>query len=159
MTALRDGKAAEDRWHMRQNGSRFWINGVIRALHDSSGSLRGSVRILRDLTAQRHAQEPLQRSDEQLRLLIDNVTDYALIQVDRHGSVSCEHHASKDGWTTEFAWRVDATFRKRLPPCAIGRSRTFHSSDEHADQQHQLPTNYLRRVGPAKTPDAPRSSG
>jgi PAS domain S-box-containing protein len=83
-----DGKAEDDRWHLRKDGSRFWSNGVMRPLYDTAGQLKGYVKMLRDLTEQKQAQEALQRSEEQLRLFVENVTDYALIQVDLHGHVS-----------------------------------------------------------------------
>lgn len=87
-TAQRDGKAEDDRWHLRRDGSRFWGNGVMRPLYDATGQLEGFVKILRDLTTQKQAQERLQQSEEQLRLFVENVTDYALIQVNLAGHVS-----------------------------------------------------------------------
>jgi PAS domain S-box-containing protein len=87
-SARRDGKAEDDRWHLRKDGSRFWSNGVLRSLHDSDGHLSGYIKILRDLTAEKQIKERLRQSEEQLRLFFENVTDYALIQVDRQGRVS-----------------------------------------------------------------------
>jgi PAS domain S-box-containing protein len=87
-TAIRDGRAEDDRWHLRKDGSRFWSNGVMRALYDGAGQVEGFVKILRDLTKQKQAQEALQRSGQQLRLFIEHVTEYALIQVDLGGHVT-----------------------------------------------------------------------
>ncbi len=87
-TAVRDGKAEDDRWHLRKDGSRFWGSGVVRALHNEAGQVEGFVKVLRDLTEQRQAQENLQRSEEQFRLFVEHVTDYALIQVDLNGHVT-----------------------------------------------------------------------
>ena len=60
----------------------------MRPLYDPSGQLKGFLKILRDLTTQKQAQEQLERSEEQLRLFVENVTDYALFQVDPHGLVT-----------------------------------------------------------------------
>ena len=87
-TAQRDGKAEDERWHLRKDGSRFWSNGVMRPLYDATRQLKGFLKILRDLTTQKQAQEQLERSEEQLRLFVENVTDYALFQVDPHGLVT-----------------------------------------------------------------------
>src|SRR5438270_3912813 len=57
-------------------------------LYDGTGELKGFLKILRDLTTQKQAQEHLERSEEQLRLFVENVTDYALFQVDPHGVVT-----------------------------------------------------------------------
>jgi PAS domain S-box-containing protein len=87
ISAQRDGKAEDDRWHVRKDGSRFWANGVMRPVRDGAGELKGYIKILRDLTAEKESQDRLQRSEEQLRIFIENITDYALIQVDVNGNV------------------------------------------------------------------------
>ena len=86
--AIQDGRAEDDRWHIRKDGSRFWTNGVMRAVYDKAGKLDGFVKILRDLTEQRRTQEALQRSEAKLRLFVEHVTEYALIQVDLGGHVT-----------------------------------------------------------------------
>jgi len=40
----------EESWHLRKDGSRFWGAGVLTALRDNSGELRGFVKVLRDNT-------------------------------------------------------------------------------------------------------------
>ena len=85
--ALRDGKGEDDRWRLRKDGSRFWSSGIVCALHSEAGQMEGFVKFLRDLTEQRQAQENLRRSEEQFRLFVEHVTDYALIQVDLNGHV------------------------------------------------------------------------
>ena len=47
-----EGRFEDDGWRQRKDGSRFWANVVITALHDDSGTLRGYAKITRDLTAQ-----------------------------------------------------------------------------------------------------------
>lgn len=54
------GRSEDDRWHLRADGSRFWASGVVTALRADDGSLRGFVKILRDETPQRLAQEQTQ---------------------------------------------------------------------------------------------------
>ena len=44
------GKAIDVRWHQRKDGSRFWADGVMEALRDEGGFLRGYAKILRDDT-------------------------------------------------------------------------------------------------------------
>src|SRR5437879_2906517 len=43
--AGRTGRAQEEGWRVRKDGSRFWANGVLTALRDRTGSLRGFVKI------------------------------------------------------------------------------------------------------------------
>ena len=51
------GRAYDDRWHVRHDGTRFWATGAVTPLWNADGSLRGYVKIMRDQTAQRLAEE------------------------------------------------------------------------------------------------------
>jgi PAS domain S-box-containing protein len=44
------GRVEEEGWRLRKDGSRFWANVVITALHDPSGRLVGFAKVTRDLT-------------------------------------------------------------------------------------------------------------
>ena len=55
--AQASGRAVDERWHVRKDGSRFYASGVLSALRDRRGRLRGYVKILRDQTEQRKADE------------------------------------------------------------------------------------------------------
>jgi PAS domain S-box-containing protein len=60
--AARDGVASDRRWHMRKDGSRVWVDGVMRRLVDDDGILRGFAKIARDATERREAEEKLKES-------------------------------------------------------------------------------------------------
>lgn len=55
-TAVAEGRAEDERWHCRKDGSRFWASGVVTALHDASGELRGFVKVMRDCTDRKQAE-------------------------------------------------------------------------------------------------------
>src|SRR5881394_819754 len=38
-TAAVEGRAEDERWHVRRNGSRFWASGVVTAVRDDAGTL------------------------------------------------------------------------------------------------------------------------
>jgi PAS domain S-box-containing protein len=61
----RDGHFEGDGWRVRKDGTRFWANVVITALHDSAGVLLGFAKVTRDLTARREAE------DNEKRLLLE----------------------------------------------------------------------------------------
>jgi PAS domain S-box-containing protein len=86
--AARQGHVKEERWHLRRDGSRFWGSGSLSAVRNQAGDLLGFTKIMRDLTLWREAQEELRDSEERLRLFLENVTDYALLQVDITGRIS-----------------------------------------------------------------------
>lgn len=54
------GRTEDLRWHMRKDGSRLWVNGVTMLLRNDDGSLRGFVKIMRDQTMARLAEEQTQ---------------------------------------------------------------------------------------------------
>ncbi len=51
-TAREEGSARDVRWHLKQNGEKFWADGLMMPLLDADESLRGYVKIVRDKTEQ-----------------------------------------------------------------------------------------------------------
>lgn len=64
--ALKNGRAADERWHARKDGTRFWGNGAMMSMHDAAGKVVGLVKIFRDETAVRNATEALEKSRQEL---------------------------------------------------------------------------------------------
>jgi PAS domain S-box-containing protein len=48
--ALDNGRAVNERWHLRKDGSRFWASGLMMPLVDDEGRPHGFLNILRDGT-------------------------------------------------------------------------------------------------------------
>lgn len=68
--AMLEGRAEDERWHMRKDGSRFWGAGLLIPL---AGPDAGFVRILRDLTERHVAEKRLRENEELFRMLATNV--------------------------------------------------------------------------------------
>jgi PAS domain S-box-containing protein len=85
--AARDGRYETEGWRLRKDGSRFWADVVITALRDEHGVLVGYAKVTRDLTERRAAQEALRQSEEQFRLLVHGVRDYAIFMLDPDGRI------------------------------------------------------------------------
>src|SRR4029077_19768908 len=64
MIAARDGSFEADGWRVRKDGSRFWANVVMDAVHDDSGALIGFAKVARDLTVRRAVDEQLRQSQK-----------------------------------------------------------------------------------------------
>ena len=96
-TALREGRWQGEGWRVRKDGSRFWADAVITALHDDGGAHIGFGKVTRDLTSRRLAEEQLrnaahelERANEQLqqfRHLVRSVRDYAIFMLDAGGFI------------------------------------------------------------------------
>lgn len=87
-TAAGEGQFEAEGWRIRKDGSRFWAHVVIDPIFDEGGGLVGFAKITRDLTERRAAYEALRHSEEQLRLLMQTVSDYAIYMLDPLGNVA-----------------------------------------------------------------------
>jgi PAS domain S-box-containing protein len=62
--AAADGRAVNERWHVRKDGSQFWGSGLTMPLAERDG---GYVKIFRDRTAEHEAEAALRDSEARLR--------------------------------------------------------------------------------------------
>ena len=63
-TAIETGRFDNERWHSRQDGSLFYGSGVVTPLRDESGVVIGLLKVMRDLTQQKRAEQALQQADQ-----------------------------------------------------------------------------------------------
>jgi PAS domain S-box-containing protein len=63
--AAEQGRFEDEGWRVRKDGSRFWANVVITALHDGTGQLRGFAKVTRDITEHKRTQELIMRAKEE----------------------------------------------------------------------------------------------
>ncbi len=68
--AYAQGRAEDERWHVRKDGSHLWGSGVMTLLDDQKG---GCLKILRDVTAQHRTQLALRESEERFKKLATNI--------------------------------------------------------------------------------------
>ena len=59
--AARDGRAEDEGWRMRRDGTRFWANVIVTPVRDEEGRLMGFAKVTRDLTARLAAEEDARR--------------------------------------------------------------------------------------------------
>jgi PAS domain S-box-containing protein len=86
--ARANGRVEDEGWRVRKDGTVFWANVVITAIHGRGGELIGFAKVTRDISDRLAARETLRQSEERFRLLVQSVTDYAIYMLDPHGVVT-----------------------------------------------------------------------
>jgi PAS domain S-box-containing protein len=66
-TALREGQANDERWHVRKDGSLFFAVGRLVPLRNGEGRHVGFAKVVRDATPHKTLEQALRASDEQFR--------------------------------------------------------------------------------------------
>jgi PAS domain S-box-containing protein len=87
-TAAREGKFESEGWRVRKDGSRFWAFVVIDPIRKTTGEIVGFAKVTRDLTERKAAEEALKQSQEQFKLLVQGVSDYAIYMLDTEGLIT-----------------------------------------------------------------------
>ena len=94
-TARIHGRAENERWHLRKDGSRFLASGVLTLVRDETGSIRGFAKVMRDITELKQTEGRLKQQAELLDLAQDVI---AVRQLD--GTITFWNHAAAQryGW-------------------------------------------------------------
>jgi PAS domain S-box-containing protein len=77
--ALAQGRSADERWHRRRDNSHFWGSGELMPLRAHGGAVEGFVKILRDRTEQRRAEETLREAQALNTLILNSGRDCIIV--------------------------------------------------------------------------------
>lgn len=86
--ALREGKFEDEGWRLRKDGTTYWASSIIDPIIADDGELLGFAKITRDITEHKLAAQTLQASEQQFRMLVQGVTDYAIYMLSPEGKVT-----------------------------------------------------------------------
>jgi PAS domain-containing protein len=100
-TAAANGRAVHEGWRIRKDGTRFWGDITITAVHNKQGEIAGFLKMTKDLTERKKADDhysnfveelrqkndELRESEERYHKMVSEVTDYVVISLDTTGRV------------------------------------------------------------------------
>ena len=66
LRAEKEGQVLYGGQSVRKNGSRFWVEGTLKALRDEDGKVRGYCKLARDITRSKEAAEEIRQLSERL---------------------------------------------------------------------------------------------
>jgi diguanylate cyclase (GGDEF)-like protein/PAS domain S-box-containing protein len=112
-TAAGLGRFEEERWRVRNDGTRFWAHVAVTAIHDDAGILRGFSEITRDLSDRKRTDESMRK----LSLSVEQATDL-IVLTDQEGTIEYINKAVED----------ISGFRKEE---LIGKSRDLWQSEQN----------------------------
>ncbi|KQU67994.1 PAS domain S-box protein [Phycicoccus sp. Root101] len=106
--ARSEGRATDEGWRVRQDGSRFWASVVLTALRDESGELRGFGKVTQDITERRNAELALARQARTLELLGSVATaSNTASGVEEALHATLEAFCDYGGWQLAHAYLAD----------------------------------------------------
>lgn len=123
------GRAEDEGWQVRRDGSRFWADVVLTAIRDTGGALLGFAKVTRDLTERRQAEEELARSNTELESFSYSVSHdlrAPLRAIDGYARMLLEDHAaalSAEGQRLLHVVRDSAQHMGRLIDALLSFSR------------------------------------
>ena len=132
--AAKEGRFEDEGWRLRKDGSLFWANVVITALHGRDGELRGFAKVTRNLTQRREHEESLRQSEERFRLLVEGVTDYAIFMLDANGNVATWNAGARRIKGYEAADIIGQHFSRFYPQDALDSGWPAHELKEAAER-------------------------
>jgi PAS domain S-box-containing protein len=128
--AAEEGRAEDERWHVRKDGTQFWASGVVTAVRDEEGRLRGFAKVARDVTERKKTEDTLRllaKTEAELsssldyrvtlsrvaRLAVPTLADWCAVDVlEEDGSLERLAVAHQDPQKVELAHELQG----RYPP-------------------------------------------
>lgn len=121
--AERHGFIRTEGWRVRKDGSLFWADVAVTALHDESGRIRGFASITRDRSKEHQLLISLTESEQTSRALLESATQ-AVIGIGKEGTIRIANKASEH----IFGYQLKELIGKPLETLIPEEVRSRHAS-------------------------------
>jgi PAS domain S-box-containing protein len=133
--AFKASRGIEDKYeltYIRKDGSRFPAIVSVTALRNADGGIIGYLLIGTDNSARKQVEEKLRWTEEGFRLMVESVTDAAIVMLDSEGRVVSWNSGAQriKGYSAEEI--VGQHFSRFYPPADIERGTPQHDLDSAA---------------------------
>jgi PAS domain S-box-containing protein len=133
--AFKASRGIEDKYeltYIRKDGSRFPAIVSVTALRDVDGGIIGYLLIGTDNSARKQVEEKLRWTEEGFRLMVESVTDCAIVMLDSEGRVASWNSGAQriKGYSSEEI--VGQHFSRFYPPAEIARGTPQRDLDAAA---------------------------
>ena len=115
--AALEGRALDERWHLKKGGEPFWAQGLVMPLRDEDDRTRGFLKIIRDMTEQRRLEEALRARTEELERADVHKNEFlAMLSHELRNPLAAIRNAvtlaTLSGTREDLEWSRDVTARQ-----------------------------------------------
>ncbi|MBS0260547.1 MAG: PAS domain S-box protein, partial [Planctomycetes bacterium] len=138
--ATQKGRIEVFGWRVRQDGTRFQADVIITPIYDAGHQLRGFVKVVRDITESKRAEESLRASKERLSSILNTAVD-AIVTINEQGVIESANPATEALFGYTAAEMIGQNVKMLMPA---------PYQDEHAGYLRRfLETGQKRIIGTA----------
>jgi PAS domain S-box-containing protein len=135
--AIAYGRAEDERWHVKKDGSRFWAKSVLMPFQNSE--LVGFLKILRDQTREKRADQRARDSEEQLRAIMESISD-AFYALDAQMRFIYVNHQAAEIWGKRVEDLIGRAFTDAFPVVVGTEQWGFHERVRQTREPLQVET-------------------
>ncbi len=113
-TAIRESRAPDRRWHVRDDGTRLFVDGVLAAVKSPDGALIGLSKVMHDITEQKRLEDELQARLDRTTEILESISD-AFYAVDSDFCLTYVNRKAEELWNRKREDLIGAELWNEFP--------------------------------------------